>query len=153
MSDFREVVPMNFKTFLVAGVLAILPIGAVAQQTRKIYLDPNRAFTPYFTAALQKKKVPVTVTVDPNQADYKANFRLNTNNGSIVEGITRAMNTGMYNAGASAQVTMSIIDVKSKNVVFSYTCRKPNRYSGDDPSTITSVAECLAKHWKNSLTK
>lgn len=144
---------MRFKAFLVAGVLIMLPIAAVAQQMRKIYLDPNRAFTPYFTAALQKKKVPVTVTVDPNQADYKANFRMNIDNGSVVEGITRAMNYGLYNAGASNQVTMSIVDVKSKDVVFSYTCRKPGRYSGDAPSIITSVAECLAKHWKSSLTK
>ncbi|MGC1781424.1 MAG: hypothetical protein WA708_02790 [Acidobacteriaceae bacterium] len=144
---------MRVKTYLVAGALAMLPMAVVAQQTRKIYLDPHRQFTPYFTAALQKKNVPVTVTVDPTQADYKAKFQINTNNGSVVEGIMRGMNTGMYNAGASARVTMSIIDVKSGDVVFSYTCSKSNRYSGDDPSTINSVAECLAKHWKSRLEK
>jgi hypothetical protein len=131
----------------------MLPLAAAAAQMHKIYLDPNRAFTPYFTAALQKKKVAVTVTVDPTQADYTARFQMSTNHGSIFEGITRELQSGMYNAGASNRVTMSIIDVKSKDVVFSYTCRKPNRYSGNDPSTINSVAECLAKHWKDSLEK
>jgi len=144
---------MRFKTFLIAGLAAVLPLATAAAQMRKIYLDPNRAFTPYFTAALQKKDVPVTVTVDPTQADYTARFQMSTNHGSIYEGITRQLQFGMYNANASARVTMSIIDVKSKDVIFSYTCRKSNRYSGNDPSTITSVAECLAKHWKKSLEK
>lgn len=137
----------------VAALLLILPAVVAAQQGSKIYLDPNDSFSSYFSAALQKKKVPVTVTVDPNKADYTVKFQTNNSNGSVIEGITRAMNTGMYNAGASGQVTMSIIDVQSKDVVFSYTCRKPNRFSGDDPSTATSVAECLAKHWKDKLTK
>jgi hypothetical protein len=144
---------MQFRKYLIAAVIAMLPLAAAAAQMHKIYLDPNRAFTPYFTAALQKKKVPVTVTVDPAQADYTARFQMSTNHGSIFEGITRELQYGMYNAGASNRVTMSIIDVKSKDVAFSYTCRKPNRYSGNDPSTINSVAECLAKHWKDSLGK
>lgn len=144
---------MRFRKYLIAAVLAVLPLATAAAQMRKIYLDPHREFTPYFTAALQKKKVPVTVTEDRTQADYMARFQINTNNGSIYEGITRQLQFGMYNAGASARVTMSIIDVKSKDVVFSYTCQKSNRYSGNDPNTINSVAECLAKHWSNSLEK
>ena len=134
---------MRFRKYLIAAVIAILPLATAAAQMRKIYLDPNREFTPYFSAALQKKKVPVTVTVDPTQADYTAKFQINTDHGSIYEGITRQLQFGIYNANASARVTMSIIDVKSKDVVFSYTCRKSNRISGNDPSTITSVAECL----------
>ena len=144
---------MRFRKYLIAAVIAILPLAAAAAQMHTIFLDPNRAFTPYFTAALQKKKVPVTITEDPNQADYMARFQMNTDHGSIYEGITRQLQFGIYNANASAQVTMSIIDVKSKDVVFSYTCRKSNRISGNDPRTITSVAECLAKHWSNSLEK
>ena len=144
---------MRFRKYLIAAVIAMLPLVAAAAQMHTIFLDPNRAFTPYFTAALQKKKVPVTITEDPTQADYMARFQVNTDNGSIYEGITRQLQFGLYNSGASAQVTMSIIDVKSKNVIFSYTCRKPSRYSGNNPSVITSVAECLAKHWSSSLEK
>lgn len=143
---------MRFRSSVVLAILLVFPVLVAAQQTRKVYLDPNDYFSAYFSSALQKKKVPVTVTMDRKQADYTVRFLTDNNNGSFIEGITRAMNNGgMYNAGASSQVTISVVDVRSKDVVFSYTCRKPNRYSGDDPSTITSVAECLAKHWKNSL--
>jgi hypothetical protein len=144
---------MRFRTYLIAAVVSMLSLAAAAAQMHKIYLDPNRPFTPYFSAALQKKKVPVTVTIDPDQADYMAKFQVNTDNGSIYEGITRQLQYGLYNAGASARVTMSIIDVKSQDVIFSYTCQKPSRYSGNNPSVITSVAECLAKHWGDTLGK
>ena len=144
---------MRFRTCLIAALASMLPLAPAAAQMHKIYLNPNREFTSYFSAALQKKKVPVTVTLDPTHADYTARFEISTDNGSIFEGISRQLQYGMYNAGASARVTMSIIDVKSKDVVFSYTCQKPSRYNGDNPSVITSVAECLAKHWGSSLQK
>jgi hypothetical protein len=145
---------MQWKKCLITAVLGLFSLAAVAAPMHKVYLDPGSPFSSFFASALQKKKVPVTVTVDPTRAEYSITFQINNDNGSVIEGITRAMNNGgLYNAGASGQVTMSIMDIKSKDIVFTYTCRKSSRYNGDSPSTTASVAECLAKHWKNSLEK
>jgi hypothetical protein len=122
--------------------------GQLAQST--VYLDPNSPFSPDFSAALQKKQVPVTVTTDPAQAQYLANITLANNNGSIFQGITSAITTGTYNNGAWDRATMQIVDAHSKNVVFSYTCKK---YSQNSSDPTKSVAECLAKHWKNQMGK
>ena len=46
---------------------------------------------------------------------------------------------------------MSIVDEKTKDVVFSYTCQKQSQYQNASSALNTSVAECLAKHWKDSL--
>lgn len=122
--------------------------GQLAQST--VYLDPNSPFSPDFSAALQKKQVPVTVTTDPAQAQYLANITLANNNGSIFQGTTSAITTGTYNSGAWDRATMQIVDAHSKNVVFSYTCKK---YSQNISDPTKSVAECLAKHWKNQMGK
>ena len=46
-------------------------------------------------------------------------------------------------------VIMIILNSK-KDVVFSYTCKKQSQHM--DANTLsTSVAECLAKHWKEHL--
>jgi hypothetical protein len=46
---------------------------------------------------------------------------------------------------------MTIVDAKSKDVVFSYTCRKSTQNLDASSALATSVAECLAKHWKENL--
>jgi hypothetical protein len=140
---------MRMKT-IVAALLLILPTLAVAQQ-RKVYLDPKDSFSAYFSSALQNKSVPITVTTDPAQADYIVKFQGEDSNGSVIQGIASAVNEGWWNSGAFNEVSMSIVDVKSKDVSFSYTCKKYNQYSGQDSRMATSVAECLAKHWKSKL--
>ncbi len=140
---------MRMKT-MVAGLLLLLPTLAGAQQ-KKIYLDPKDSFSAYFSSALQKKSVPVTVTTDLAHADYTVNFQGKDSNGSVIQGIASVMNEGWWNSGAFNEVSMSIVDAKTKDVAFSYTCKKYNQYSGEDSRMATSVAECLAKHWKSKL--
>ena len=55
-----------------------------------------------------------------------------------------ALMTGIYMSGAYERVSLSILERKSKNLVCSYTCQKGGRH-------MQSVAECLAKHWKDAL--
>ncbi|HEY3990008.1 MAG TPA: hypothetical protein VGM02_11970 [Acidobacteriaceae bacterium] len=133
-------------------VLAVLPALASAQQS-KVYLDPDDGFTSYFTSALEKKSVPVTVTTDPALADYTVKFQTKDSNGSLLQGITSAIQSGKYDSGAFNEVGMTVVDDKSKDVVFSYTCRKYDQYTSADAQRASSVAECLAKHWKSKLKK
>ena len=142
---------MRVRTIAVAVVVSLLPVMVFAQQQRKIYLDPNDSFSAYFSSALQKKKVPVTVTVDPKQADFTAEFQAKDNNGSVIKGLLSQLGAGTYDNGSFNEVIMSIVDNKSKNVVFTYTCKKSSQNMGAASAMATSVAECLAKHWKDNL--
>jgi hypothetical protein len=114
------------------------------------YLDPNSPFSPEFTAALQSKKVPVTVTTDPANAQYLVSFNLANNNGSVVQGIASVIANGKYETGAWDRATIQVVDAHSKNIAFSYTCKK---YSQNSSDPAKSVAECLAKHWKSQMGK
>ena len=133
---------------LMCGAAGLVPHSAHAQAGSTIYLDPSNPFSTDFSAALVKKKVPVIVTVDPAKADYTATFSVANRPGSVVQGVVTQITTGWYKSGAWDQATIQIVDNHSKNVVFSYTCKKGNN-QGD--SMTTSVAECLAKHWKQHM--
>ncbi|HLH04715.1 MAG TPA: hypothetical protein VKX25_18255 [Bryobacteraceae bacterium] len=137
---------------LLAACVFLLPCVLSAQQKR-VYMDPNNPFTPTFSSALEKKKVPVTVTTDPDRADYTIQFHNGDNEGSLARGITSAITSGTWNTGAYNEVSMRVVDNKSKDVMFSYTCRKRNAMNPSETDMANSVAECLAKHWKDKLSK
>jgi hypothetical protein len=123
----------------------------VAAQQRKVYLDRDEGFSAYFSSALQKKKVPVIITTDPNQADFTAQFQAKGSDGSLLKGVLSSLGAAPYDNGSFNEVTLTIVDAKSKDVVFSYTCKKSSKYMDTSSELSTSVAECLAKHWKNNL--
>ena len=122
---------------------ALVSWGQSTQATA--YLDPNSLFSPEFTAAIQS-----TVTTDAANAQYLVNFNLANNNGSVVQGITNVLTTGTYDTGAWDRATIQVVDAHSKNIIFSYTCKK---YSQNSSDPAKSVAECLAKHWKSQMGK
>jgi hypothetical protein len=140
---------MRVRQFAVIGLLLALPAMIVAQQ-RKVYLDPDDSFSAYFASALQTKKVPVTVTQDPKQADFTAQFQTKGSDGSLIKGVLSTLGAGTYDNGSFNEVIMTIVDAK-KDVVFNYTCKKQSNNMGASSELATSVAECLAKHWKSSL--
>jgi hypothetical protein len=129
------------------GLLLLLPVLLAAQQ--KTYLDPNNDFTACFSSAIQKKQVPVTVTTDPQQADYTTQFQAKASDGSLLDGILTTMGKDGNNIKSFNEVVMTIIDAHSKDVVFSYTCRKVSQNMGASSALASSVAECLAKRWKD----
>ncbi len=136
---------------LLPAILIFFALASWGQSTQATaYLDPNSPFSPEFTAAIHAKKVPVTVTTAPANAQYLINFNLANNNGSVVQGIASVIITGTYETGAWDRATIQVVDAHSKNAVFSYTCKKYSQNSGDPAK---SVAECLAKHWKSQFGK
>ena len=142
---------MRARFIVVIGLLLSFPLLLAAQQ-KKIYLDPDSDFSSYFSAALQKKQVPVTVTQDPQRADYTAQFQAKASDGSLMDGILTAMGKDGNNIKSFNEVVMTIVDAHSKDVIFSYTCRKVSQNMGASSALASSVAECLAKHWKDSKT-
>jgi len=137
------------KRILALAALASSLCRAQATQTAA-YLDPSSPFSADFSAALQQKNVPVVVTTDPANARYNVTFQMYRNNGSVFQGITSAINNGTYDPGGWDRVTVQVVDNQTKNLTFSYTCKK---YKDNSSDPMKSVAECLAKHWKSSLQK
>jgi hypothetical protein len=140
---------MKGTQFLFVGILAILVVGhapgAAAQMTLPtVYVEARDEFANDFSAGVIRKSVPVTLTGDHQQAGYVARFTWATNEGSKTRGVMTALATGIYLSGSYERVSMSIFERKSQNLVYSYTCQKGGRH-------MQSVAECLAKHWKEAL--
>lgn len=142
------------KILVAASVTFVILVSATlyAQKGSRVYLDPHDGFSAYFSSAIEKKKVPVTVTTNPKLADYTVKFQAKNSNGSLVQAIESTVKNGSYDSGAFNEVSMSVTDTKTGDVTFSYTCRKYNKYGGD-ATRADSVAECLAKHWKDKLSK
>ena len=129
---------------VLAALILSCPALMLAQSAGStVYVNQKNPFTGYFSAGVTKKKVPVTLTGDHN-APYAIKFSTDSDPGSITTGIANAVMNGVYNTGASDQVSMIVTETATKNIVFSTTCKK----NGD---RMQSVAECLAKHWKNNI--
>ena len=123
----------------------MLAESAAAQTANPaVYLESKDEFANDFSAGVIRKGVPVTLSADRQDAGYLVRFTWATNEGSKTQGVMTALMTGIYISGAYERVSMSILERKSKNLVYSYTCQKGGRH-------MQSVAECLAKQWKYAL--
>jgi hypothetical protein len=127
-------------------LLASVHATSASAQTNNptVFVESKDEFANDFSAGVIRKDVPVTLTADEHQAGYVARFSWATNEGSKTQGVMTALMTGVYMSGSYERVSMSIIERKSKNLVYSYTCQKGGRH-------MQSVAECLAKHWKEAF--
>jgi hypothetical protein len=130
------------------ALVLLVPALAFGQtpSARKVYLDPQNPFSNDFAAGIQKKRVPVTLTTDADQSDFTVSLTADSNKGSKARGVTMAIMTGVYSDGAWDKVSMTVVNSKTKEMVFSYTCQKGG-------GRAQAVAECLAKHWKEQLEK
>jgi hypothetical protein len=143
---------MRVRILAISTLILSFAVSVHAQSKGKIYLDPDNSFSAYFSAAIQKKKVPVVITTDPAQADYTATFQGKSKDGSLLKDVLSTLGaTTNSNNNSSNEVVMTIVNAKTKDVTFSYTCRKQSQNIDASSALATSVAECLAKHWKDSL--
>jgi hypothetical protein len=134
-----------FAAAIIVVLAAIHAPGASAQTSYPtVFLESKDEFANDFSAGVIRKNVPVTLTADRQQAGYVARFTWATNEGSKTQGVMTALMTGVYMNGSYERVSMTVMERKSKNLVYSYTCQKGGRH-------VQSVAECLAKHWKEAF--
>ncbi len=124
----------------------LFPAAALAQEPgSRVYVNQNNPFANYFSAGVAKKKVPVVLTAD-RAAQYAVRFSNDSDPGSLTTGVANAVLRGVYDTGASDQISMTVINTKTKDIVFSDSCKKQG-------GRMQSVAECLAKHWKSHIQK
>jgi hypothetical protein len=129
---------------LISLVVLAASITSAQGSHPTVYVESKDEFANDFSAGVIRKNVAVALTGDLQQAGYVARFTWATNEGSKTQGVMTALMTGVYISGAYERVSMSIVERKSKDLVYSYTCQKGGRH-------VQSVAECLAKHWKDAL--
>lgn len=133
--------------FLIAFcLLAFCAVSALAQKGPKpmVWIDPTNQYANYLEAAVLKKHTPVTFTTEKASASYVANLDAEAQKGSAA----RAIFLGAANSGAKSNLSLTVSDVKTGAVVFSYTCQKNGEFG-----SFQSASECLAKHWTHFIDK
>ena len=132
------------------------PISAGA----RIVIAPMGGFETYFAAAVREKKVPVTLTLDRNSAQY---FVVSTDTQwqGFVYGSGAAWSSAGGASGATAGTTrgleasIMLIDATTKDVIWAYEVHK-NSHGSILFGTLgargeQSVAEACAKHLKEYI--
>jgi len=104
----------------------------------KVYVAPIvGGFENYIIAGLRNKKVPLTVVIDRNKADYE----ISGVSDSEKAGWAKMLFVGSQNSNEQASIKIS--DLKTGAVLFGYSVHKTNSVRGKQ-----SAGEACAKHIK-----
>src|SRR5208337_1445063 len=104
----------------------------------KVYVAPIvGGFENYIIAGLRNKKVPLTVVIDRNKADYE----ISGVSDSEKAGWAKMLFIGSQNSNEQASIKIS--DLKTGAVIFGYSVHKTNSVRGKQ-----SAGEACAKHIK-----
>jgi hypothetical protein len=112
-----------------AQTIVNLPPGS------KVYIEPMDGFENYLAAALQKKKVQLTVVANREAADF------------VVTGTAQHEKAGWAKVAfqrsihSDDQASISVVNKETSAVVFAYAVNKKNTLHGEQ-----TTAEACAKH-------
>jgi hypothetical protein len=116
-------------TYAQNSVSVNLPAGST------VYIEPMDGFENYLAAALQKKKVQVTVVADRDAADF------------VITGSSQHEKAGWAKVAfqrsiqSDDQASISVVNRQRSAVVFAYAVNKKNTLHGEQ-----TTAEACAKH-------
>jgi hypothetical protein len=108
----------------------------------KIYVQPMDGFGSYIVAAINKKKVQVTIVADQQKAD----FEIGGNAESQKAGWAKILLSGSNQSHEEASI--NVTNIKTSEIVFAYNVNKGNATRGKQ-----SAAEACAKHLKDVVGK
>ncbi len=112
-----------------------VPAASPVEQGKKVYIEKMDGFETYLAAAFSKKKVPLTVTLNKDQADYV----IAGNSEDKKAGWAKIIFMGNIHSDAAASITMA--DAKTGEVLFAYAVNKKSTMHGQQ-----TTAEACAKH-------
>lgn len=113
----------------------VIPAGA------KVYIAPMPDdFNQYLKAAIEKKKVPITVVEDRDQADFEITGYSETQKASTAKKVIM----GSWHSRESASI--KVANLKTATVAFAYTYNNDNSAHGKKSSS-----ESCAKHLKDKI--
>jgi hypothetical protein len=148
MKTKRTMVGGSMKRILFAlGVVCLLvpTVQAITKKipfNAKVYVAPMEGFETYIMAAIMKKEVPVQVVTDREKADYEIRGTSETEKA----GWAKVIFTGQTKSNEQASITL--VDIKSGEVVFAYAANKSSAFRGKQ-----TAAESCAKHLKDFVEK
>jgi hypothetical protein len=125
-------------SILTSPALAIEPVASGA----KIYINSMDGFGSYITAAFRVKGVPLVVVANKSVADYE------------VIGTSDSQKAGwakvifLKQTGSREEASISVVDLRTSEVVFAYNYNTANSYRGKQ-----SAAESCAKHLAEAILK
>ena len=135
----QEYVPPQAKVFIEEGDTVDIS-GEVEDRTSK------GSFDMAITAAFYKKKVPVTVVLDVEKADYVIRHSSTRDEEGQGTKIAKTIfgGGGLFgkNTGVKFEGTFMVIRQEDTAIVFSYNVKKDN---------FQSAADSFAKHFKNHI--
>ena len=118
----------------VAGEAPTIPAGA------SVYVAPMNGFETYLKAALEKKKVPLTIVQNKKDATYEISGVA----ASQKAGTAKKIIMGSWHSREEASI--KVADLNSGLVVFAYSYTNENSAHGK-----RTAAEACAKHLKDTI--
>ena len=126
--------------------LAFAPFAHAQISNPKIYIAPQNGFESYLAGAFTKKNVPAQMVQTEEAADYILSPAPVQQKPESAGGkIARCLFAYCAGIEGSQTASVSLIDVKTKAVVWAYNVKKGGS------SNFQSSAEACAKHLKNWL--
>jgi uncharacterized secreted protein with C-terminal beta-propeller domain len=117
--EASKVIPPNSKVFV-----ASMPDG----------------FDEFLKAAIEKKKVPLQIVAEKDQADFQITGKSETQKASTAKKVI------MWDWRSNEQASIQIVNLKTSEVVFAYSVNKVSSAHGKKSS-----AEACAKHLKEKI--
>jgi len=131
-----KIIAIPFFLGLSLLALAAPPVHTIPAGS-KIFVEADKGFDVYLTAALQKKGVPVSVVDNKDAADYVLT------GAALHEDKSWASKVFLGHRDTS-EATVKLISVKDSTVLWAYAVHKKNSARGNQ-----STAEACAKHLKS----
>lgn len=134
------------KWLLVIAMLVGTPLFAQSPEDKtipngaKVYIASMNGYETYLTAALAKKKVPVTVVPTKENADFEITGAAE----SKKAGAAKIILMGSWHSSEQASITVT--NLKSGVAVWAYSVNKSDSAHGKQ-----STAEACAKHLKEKI--
>jgi hypothetical protein len=126
--------------------LGFAPLAHAQTPNPKIYITPQNGFESYLAGAFTKKNVPARMVQTEEAADYILSpAPVDQKPESSAGKVARCLFAYCAGIEGSQTASVSLIDAKTKAVVWAYNVRKAGS------SNFQSSAEACAKHLKNWL--
>lgn len=107
----------------------------------KVFVAPMPdGFDEFLKAAIEKKKVPIQVVADKDQADFQITGHSETQKASTAKKVI------MWDWRSNEQASIQVSNLKTSEVVFAYSVNKVSSAHGKKSS-----AEACAKHLKEKI--
>jgi uncharacterized secreted protein with C-terminal beta-propeller domain len=141
---------MKSKAFIALIVLfALFAFQYASSQEASKVIPPNSkvfvasmpdGFNEFLKAAIEKKKVPLQIVAEKDQADFQITGQSETQKASTAKKVI------MWDWRSNEQASIQIVNLKTSEVVFAYSVNKVSSAHGKKSS-----AEACAKHLKEKI--